>query len=80
MTFSDSRAETYAQKLKPLSNNQKFQATLTSLKYGENLINVLHIWDNFVKSKGGVELINVSSARYKILKSRRAVFCVGCLQ
>lgn len=80
MIFSDSRAETYAQKLKLLSDNQKFQATLESLKRGENLINVLHNWDNLFKSKGGVELINVSSARYKILKIRRAGFCVGVFQ
>lgn len=80
MIFSDSRAERFKQKLKLSSNNQKFQATLTSLNLGENLINVLHIWDNLFKSKGQKELIIVSSARFKISKIPRAVFCVGCLQ
>lgn len=40
---------------------------LSGLSMGENLINVLHISDNFVKLSRRLELINVSSARYKIL-------------
>lgn len=39
----------------------------SGLSMGENLINVLHKSDYFDKTKGGLELINVSSIRFKIL-------------
>jgi hypothetical protein len=80
MIFSDSRAETFEQCLDLANNNQKFQATLTNLNNGKHIINVLHIWDNIFNQKARVELIIVSSARFKISKVPRAVFCGGCLQ
>ena len=40
---------------------------LSGLRMGENLINVLHKRDNFVKLSRGLELINVSSARSNFL-------------
>lgn len=40
---------------------------LNGLKHSENLINVLHKRDYFFKSKGVLELINVSSVRFKLL-------------
>lgn len=40
---------------------------LSGLSMGENLINVLHKRDNFVKLQWVLELINVSSVRYELL-------------
>jgi hypothetical protein len=40
---------------------------LSGLTMGENLINVLHKRDYFVKLQGVLELINVSSVRYELL-------------
>lgn len=47
---------------------------LSGLSMGENLINVLHKRDYFVKLSSGLELINVSSARYKILNFPESQF------
>jgi hypothetical protein len=47
---------------------------LSGLSMGDNLINVLHKRDYFVKLKGALELINVSSARSKFLNSRESHF------
>lgn len=47
---------------------------LSGLTMGENLINVLHKRDYFVKSKGVLELINVSSVRYEFLNFPESQF------
>ena len=47
---------------------------LSGLTMGENLINVLHILDNFVKLSSGLELINVSSVRYEFLNFPESQF------
>lgn len=44
------------------------------LTMGENLISVLHKRDYFVKSKGVLELINVSSVRYEFLNFPESQF------
>lgn len=47
---------------------------LSGLTMGENLINVLHKRDYFVKSKVVLELINVSSVRYEFLNFPESQF------
>lgn len=52
----------------------KWFERLSGLTMGENLINVLHKRDYFVKSKGVLELINVSSVRYEFLNFPESQF------
>lgn len=80
MIFSDSSINENASNVFVKPNNLNSLSRITKLNLGENLINVLHIWDNIFNQKARVELIIVSSARFKISKVPRAVFCVGCLQ
>lgn len=47
---------------------------LSGLSMCENLINVLHKRDNFVKLQGVLELINVSSVRYEFLNFPESQF------
>ncbi len=52
----------------------KWFERLSGLTMGENLINVLHKRDYFVKSKVVLELINVSSVRYEFLNFPESQF------